>query len=283
MLCERGGARGLVGAPMKLKDTQLDIEALLAEAVFGHGFAHYGYWPEGRPEIPSAEALGRAQLAYFDKLAATIPEGTRSILDVGSGTGANARALREMGYRLECLCPSEQLNAMARAKLGEATQVHTVTFEEFDSPERFDMCLFAESFHYIALTPALAQAARYSKGHVLIFDYFRRTGGQGDETRGTHRAFLEEVARQGVFDVVQDDDLTEAILPTFFVLDHLKNAHFAPFLSRLRGDLRAAYPVRARLAELFVGRALDRFLRPSRREETFAARHEYRLILLRRR
>ncbi|MCC6008019.1 MAG: class I SAM-dependent methyltransferase [Rhodobacteraceae bacterium] len=267
---------------MKFKDTQLDFEALLAEAVFGHGFAHYGYWPEGPPETPSAEALGRAQQAYFDKLAATIPEGIETILDVGSGTGANARALRAMGYRLECLCPSEQLNAMARAKLGEGTPVHDVTFEAFDSPKRFDMCLFAESFHYIALAPALAQAARYAQSHVLIFDYFRRDGGSGDETRGTHRAFVDEVAHQGVFEIVQDDDLTEAILPTFLVLDHLKNAHFGPFLARLRADLRTAYPLRSRLAEVFLGRAMDRFLRPSRREQTFAARHEYRLILLRR-
>jgi SAM-dependent methyltransferase len=282
----RGRAEG-EGHGLKLKDVQLDFEAMLSEAVFGHGFLHYGYWPDGAPETPSAEALGRAQAAYFDKLAATLPEGTRTILDVGSGTGANALALTGRGYALECLCPSEQLNAMARQKLPASVPVHTLRFEEFDSDKRFDVCLFAESFHYIELAPALAQAARYGQNGVVIFDYFRRPGRTGapgvvGATRGTHAEFREEVERQGAFRVALDEDLTEAILPTFQVLDHIKNTHVGPFLARLRGELRSAHPVKSFLAERLLGRRLDRLVRPSTRAEDFAEKYEYRLIRLER-
>jgi SAM-dependent methyltransferase len=268
---------------MKLKDTRLDVEALLTQALFGHGFAHYGYWPNGRPETPSAMALGKAQQDYFELLASTIPKGVERILDVGSGTGENALQLVGRGYRLECLCPSEQLNGMARAKLPADVIVSTLRFEDYDSPNRFDMCLFAESFHYINLGSALAQGARYARDYMLILDYFRRQSERsGDETRGTHAEFAAEVARQGVWRVVRDDDVTEQILPTFFVLDHIKNTHVAPFLNRFQGQLREQRPFYAWLVKLFAGRQLRRMQQPSRREQTFAGRYEYRLILLER-
>lgn len=272
---------------MKLKDARLDFEALMSEVIFGHGFLHYGYWPDGAPEVPSAEALGRAQQAYFDRLLAAIPAETETILDVGSGTGSNARALTEAGFKLECLCPSEQLNEMARRKLPDTVKVHTVRFEDFESDKRFDMCLFAESFHYIELEPALRQTARYARNGVVIFDYFRLPGkgtlAEGEEgTRGTHAEFLAEVARQGVFRVVEDADMTDAIIPTFQVLDHLKNVHVAPFVARIRKDYRKANPVRGFLAELLLGKALNRFQKPGRRAQSFAGKFEYRLIRLER-
>jgi hypothetical protein len=118
----------------------------------------------------------------------------------------------QRGFALELVCPSEQLNAMARAKRPPGTTVHTSTFEAFDSPVRFDLCLFAESFHYLALGPALAQAARCAGRGAVICDYFRRAATGGD-TRGTHAEFLNEVARQGAFRIARDEELTAAIPP----------------------------------------------------------------------
>lgn len=269
---------------MKLKDFRLDAEGLFAEVAFGHGFAHYGYWPDGLPEVVSLAALGEAQQAYFDHMAAAIPADVQSILDVGSGTGSNARALVARGYRVECVCPSEQLNAMARAKLGPEVAVHTATFEAFEADRQFDMCLFAESFHYIALREALAQAARYARRHVLIFDYFRRAqSGYADDTRRTHADFVAEVARQGVFEIVRDDDLTAQIAPTFHVLDTIKNDHVVPFVERLEAAFLREHPVKGRLLRRLLGRRIDRFKRPSDRFRSFPEKNEYRLILMTRR
>ncbi len=265
---------------MKFKDFQLDFEAMLSEAVYGHGFLHYGYWPDGRPEVPSVRSLGEAQQAWFDRMAATIPDGVQTILDVGSGTGANALALTRRGYQVECVCPSEQLNAMARAKLPGAVPVHTSTFEALDLPRRFDLCLFGESFHYIQLVPALDRIDRYARRHAIIFDYFRRRGAGTGGRRGTYADFLDALAARPGWQVVLDEDATEAILPTFFVLDHVKNAHVAPFLTRFRADFRRSRPVVSRLVEMALGRRLDRFTRPSRREATFGESYEYRLIRL---
>lgn len=266
---------------MNLKDTQLDAEALFSQVVFGHGFAHYGYWPEGEPDVPSLRALGEAQQAYFDLLAATIPDGVKTILDVGSGTGSNALALTKLGYELECLCPSEQLNQMARTKLGDGVDVHTLKFEDYETDKRFDMCLFAESFHYIELEEALKRAARYATGYVLMFDYFRRASGDyDDDTRGTHAEFLAKIEKLGDFEIVSDDDKTAAILPTFFVTDFIKNTHVAPFVGRFEAELRQNHPVYNFFIQRFLGRAIRKVQRRSKRHETFGARHEYRLILL---
>jgi SAM-dependent methyltransferase len=269
---------------MKLKSVELDLTALMSEVMFGHGYAHYGYFPEGVPEVLSASALGAAQHAYFERMAeaiATVPGGVTRILDVGSGTGANARALIERGFDVACVSPSAQMNEMARAKLPAGTQVTDATFEGFESDTRYDICLFAESFHYIDLSRGLQQAARHAEKGVVIFDYFRRDGfAHGDGTRCTHAAFLTELARQGVFRVLSDEDLTDAITPTFVIHEYLKNEKIAPFAQRFRAALKAEYPWRSWAMEKLLGRSLDKLGRKSGRAESFAREHEYRLIVL---
>ena len=269
---------------MKLKSVELDLTALMSEVMFGHGYAHYGYFPDGAPEVLSASALGAAQHAYFERLdqaIGTVSGGVTRILDVGSGTGANARALIGRGYDVACVSPSAQMNEMARAKLPEGTSVTDASFEAFETEARFDICLFAESFHYIDLEAALQQAARYAEKGVVIFDYFRRPGYEHrDGTRGTHAAFREEVARQGNFAVLSDEDMTAAITPTFVIHEHLKNEKVAPFVQRFRTALKADYPWRAWALEKMLGRSLDKLGRRTGRAEKFGQEHEYRLIVL---
>ncbi len=273
-----------LGNTVSLKELLLDLEGTLAEAVDGKGYAHYGYWPDGEPGAPTLQAMVAAQQAYFDLIATRIPDGTKTILDVGSGTGANAAGLIEHGYEVECLSPSEHLNALARGKLGDSTRVNDCAFEEFDVARTFDLCFFAESFHYIDLDTALAQLARYAEKHVMIFDYFRRYEKAGRKgTRGTHSEFRRSVEAQGVFEVVSDEDVTQAILPTFVVLDHLRTNLFGPFVERSRKKLARDYPFRARMIEWIFGRKLDKIGRKDDRAARFLEKAEYRFILLRRR
>jgi SAM-dependent methyltransferase len=272
---------------MKLKFVELEGTALLSEVMFGHGFAHYGYFPDGVPEVLSAQAIGAAQQAYFEKLVeaiATLPGDVRRILDVGSGTGANALALIARGYEVACVSPSHQMNEMARAKLPPGTVVVDAMFEDFADAGGHDICLFAESFHYIDLSAALRKSAELADKGLVIFDYFRREGyAHGDGTRGTHAAFLDEVARQGVFELLSDEDMTAAITPTFVIHEYLKNEKIAPFVQRFRAELKRAYPWRAWALEKALGRTFDKLGRRTGRAESFAREHEYRLIVLARR
>ncbi|MEY3003548.1 MAG: hypothetical protein RLZZ491_724 [Pseudomonadota bacterium] len=286
-LCLAARESSAMPGAMKLKFVELEAAALMSEVMFGHGFAHYGYFPDGIPPVLSAQSLGAAQMAYFERLVSaihTVPGGVTRILDVGSGTGANARVLIERGFDVACVSPSHQMNEMARAKLPTGTLVVDAKFEDFNHPTRYDLCLFAESFHYIDLDAALAKAAGLADKGLVIFDYFRRSGyAHGDGTRGTHAAFVSAVAQQGVFDIVSDEDMTDAITPTFVIHEHLKNDKVAPFVQRFRAELKRAYPWRAWVMEKLLGRTMDKLGRRTGRAASFAQEHEYRLIVLARR
>lgn len=269
---------------MQKKVDELNVVARLSELVFGDGFLHYGFWPRGLPNVVSLSALGKAQADFVDHLVSAFPADTKRILDVGSGTGAIALHLSRYGYAMTCICPSETMNQLARAKLPTKTAVYTRKFEDFDSNEVFDICMFAESFHYIDLQTALIKSAKLSLRGVVIFDYFRReskdTKAAEQGTRGTHAAFLDALARQNAFRVVRDDDMTAFITPTFQLLDHLQTNHVAPLLSDIRAQVKAHAPIRAWLAEKILGRYLDRLGHPRNRASNFADTFEYRLIAL---
>lgn len=269
---------------MQKKVDELNIVARLSESVFGDGFLHYGFWPEGAPKVTSLSALGKAQADFVDQLVSAFPAGTKRILDVGSGTGAIALNLSRRGYEMACVCPSETMNNLARAKLPTGTGVYTTKFEDFETTDTFDLCIFAESFHYIDLQQALAKSAKLAQRGVVIFDYFRReaktTKAAEQGTRGTHAEFLAELARQNALRVVRDDNMTSFILPTFELLDDLQENHVAPLISDIRTQLKTRAPIRAWIAEKLIGRKLDRLGRARKRASHFADSFEYRLIAL---
>jgi SAM-dependent methyltransferase len=269
---------------MKKKTDELNIVARLSELVFGDGFLHYGYWPTGLPNVVSLSALGKAQADFVDHLESAFPPDTKTILDVGSGTGAIALHLSRLGYSMTCICPSATMNQLARAKLPYGTSVYTTKFEAFEREEVFDICIFAESFHYIDLQTALAKSATLAKRGVVIFDYFRRESKEAkateEGTRGTHAEFLAALEKQNAFRVVQDDDLTQYIVPTFQLLDQLQAHHVAPLLADIRAVVKVRAPIRAWLAEKLLGRHLDKLGRPKNRASKFADAFEYRLIAL---
>lgn len=269
---------------MQKKINELNVVARLSESVLGDGFLHYGFWQDGLPEKPSLCALGNAQTDFVDQLISVFPPETKKILDVGSGTGAIAKYLTQYGYELACVCPSETMNTLARQKLPSGYPVYTSKFEEFESTDIFDLCIFAESFHYIDLPTALEKSAKLAQYGVVIFDYFRReskeTSANMESTRGTHAEFLAEVARQNKLHVIRDDDMTQFIIPTFKLLDHLQTNHLAPLLADIRTQMKSKAPIRSWIAEKLIGRRLDRIAQPRDRASKFADTFEYRLIVL---
>ena len=58
------------------------------------------------------------------------------------------------------------------------------SFEDLATNARYDLRLFAESFHYMELESALTQVEKYADIGVVIFDYFHRDAANSDARDG---------------------------------------------------------------------------------------------------
>ena len=268
---------------MLSKEFRLDLEALLSQIVDGQGFLHYGYWKDGTADEVSLRSLGTAQQAYFDQLAGAIPGGVRSVLDVGSGTGSNARRLLQKNYAVDCVCPSPRLNAIARSKLPASTRIFECAFEDLATDHAYDLLLFSESFHYLEAATALRKCAIHARKHVLIFDYFpRKDGAAGKAVSHLQFTRLLSGSYSGEFEIASDRDVTEFIVPTFKVLDGIRNDYVRPFVARSVAEFRKEHGFYSLLLSYPLRRLLASLEKPSNRYRTFPETCEYRLILLHR-
>ncbi len=194
---------------------------------------HYGYW---EPDLPvELRNMPRAQARYSEVLFADIPEGVRTILDVGCGVGTTALKLQERGYEVECIGPPGPLTELAREKLAGRIPLHECFFQDYETDKRYDLLLFSESLLFIRpLEEALAKAASLlvPGGHMLVSDLFRRTPegqkpGPSTEMRSYHTDPIggghylwdfEHEMSKSPFTLVRDTDMTERIAPTFDML-----------------------------------------------------------------
>ena len=161
----------------------LDIGLSFIKWLTGAENLHYGIWTD--LEV-TAGNLGQAQSVYTEKLFSYLPSGSLRILDVGGGAGETARKLIALGHQVDIVVPSPFLAERCRANAPQAT-VQLCKFEDFETTETFDLCLFSESFQYIQYKTAIERAQKYVKpnGNILIADCFRITS--ADKTDKTRR------------------------------------------------------------------------------------------------
>ncbi len=156
------------------QEVGLEIGLIFFKFFLKTEYLHYGLFDEG--EEKDIWALGKAQNRYAEKLFSLIPEGTKTILDVGCGSGKTAQELSKRGYTVVCVSPSKLLNKYAKGLLGDDVPVHTAKFEEFKSDQKFDVVMFSESFQYIPIDDAINGAKKFlnPQGHILVADFFKR-------------------------------------------------------------------------------------------------------------
>lgn len=268
---ELGLAAGLVFARYFLKTEHL----------------HYGYWP---PELPVDIAnLARAQEYYSDFLLSKIPDGVRTVLDVGCGTGVLSRRLLDEGYEVQSVSPSPFLTSVARENLGDKGLVHESTFEDLAPVGTFDLVMFAESFQYIDLARVLPLADRLltDGGHILICDFFRRDDAKGASgLGGGHRLgdFYRQVTASGM-EKILDLDITDQTAPNMDVVGDLLENFGHPMWRLFLYWLDSNYPraskflrwkYRARIPKIE-----EKYFSGRRNAETFSLDKSYRLVLLR--
>lgn len=183
-------------------------------------YLHYGYWeplPEKSEEL-TLTRLRAAQEAYAAKLMSFIPEGIKTVLDVGCGIGGNAAYLCDRGFNVEGLAPDAlQQERFIKNTNGEVP-FYLTRFEDFHTSQLYDLVLFSESSQYIAVEDLAQGAVRLlsSGGYLLLADMMRSdTEYREGIFSNCHVASeLHAALIQAGFKLIKSEDISTQVAPT---------------------------------------------------------------------
>lgn len=248
---------------------------------------HYGFWSDGL-EV-TIQNLPEAQKRYSDFLIGHVPEGVKTILDVGCGAGGVATKLISRGFLVQGISPSPLLSEAAQKQAGDGFKIHAGRFEEVNLPinEKFDLILFSESFQYISLDVVLQKSQKMLNpgGYILICDFFK-TNAPGKSIIGGGHKFkrFQAVLKESGMNVLEEKDIThetasnldldnqmgrELLLPTLKLIGYtFRNNH--PWISKI-----FSWKFRKKLKKLN-----RKYLSNERNAETFSKYKIYKLFLL---
>ncbi len=214
---------------MDTRSIGLDIGLAFSKFLTGKENLHYGLW--GANMDVCAANVGPAQEAYTAKLFGLLPKGPLRILDIGGGAGETAKKLVALGHHVEIVIPSAFLAQRCRENAGPEAVVHECMFEDFQTDQIFDICMFSESFQYIPMDLALEKSTGLlaKGGAIIVSDCFRNppffasTNSESKVGGGHSLAEFRDLLASGRFEVLFDEDITEQVAPTVDVEQDLFN------------------------------------------------------------
>ena len=245
---------------------------------------HYGYWTQGLDVDISNLRL--AQEEYVKFLLSHIPNGVKTVLDVGCGAGQVAQRLLSEGYAVDCVSPSVFLTEQARKSVADKSEIFECKYEELETQKRYDLIMFVESFQYIDLPTALANTSRFlnAGGHMLICDIFKKSGQEKGRQSGGHNVDkLFKLVETSPFTLVEDIDITEQTAPNIDLLNDALEKVGKPVAESITDFLADRYPTVFKLLSWKYQEELDKINKKysggSRTGEQFKQFKSYRLLL----
>ncbi|GAH78496.1 unnamed protein product, partial [marine sediment metagenome] len=227
-----------------------------------------------------------AQEKYATFVISHIPDGVKTILDVGCGTGEIAKTLIDMGYQVDCVSPSPFLSKQVHELLGDASHIFECYYEQLQTENRYDVILFSESFQYVDLQKALDTTIGFltKGGHLLVSDFFQKDVEGKSVMGGGHKLtkFYDLIA-QYPFELVKDLDITEETAPTTEIYDDALQKAVHPVLDLVFEFLNDRYPVASKFLRWKYKKQMnkinEKYFSAGRISEDFRGFKSYRLFL----
>ncbi|WP_022851846.1 class I SAM-dependent methyltransferase [Limisalsivibrio acetivorans] len=273
------------GKKIDTREAGLELGIIMGRYFLGSDHLHYGFW--SGLEV-NKENLKEAQEAYTDNLVSAIPEGVVSVLDVGCGIGKNSRRLKDEGYSVEGVSPSDVLSEYARELMGDDYVIYPSLFEEAEIDKTYDLILFSESFQYMDLERVFDKALGLLNpgGCILICDFFKKDVPGKCVIGGGHRMgkFYKKLAEKPL-DIVRDDDITAETAPTMDLVNELMEEVGKPFWNLIFIYMEQKSSILSKFVKWKFKKKINKiehkYLKGLRNSEHFSEYKSYRLILIR--
>ena len=244
------------------KRNRLDTKALglefslsIAKFVTGKENMHYGVWDNLDPCL---ENLGKAQEQYTKLLFKYFPKKKKlKILDIGGGAGETAKKLISLGHSVTVIVPSDILSQRCLENTNNKAKVHNIKFEDYEPKknQKFDLCLFSESFQYISAKIALRKAkGLLSKdGQILVADCFRSEVKHSSHNRrpggGHPLSEMLKLIEDIDLNIVSKKEITKSVAPSLDIEQKFYNV-VGVGIDKVQRGLVASHPWKMKLFNL---------------------------------
>ena len=266
------------------REVGLEIGSICGKYFLKLGHLHYGYWTSDM-EVDIAN-LHLAQDKYTEFVISHIPDGVKTILDVGCGTGQIARKLLDVGYEVDCVCPSPFLKKRASELLGSRSHIFECFYENLQTANRYDMVLFCESLQYIDMEQALSNTNKSLNkgGYLLICDVFKKDIKSEKIMGGGHKLtdFYDLIGKSS-FRLIENMDITGETASNIDLLNDVLENVVLPVTNAGIRFFESRYPISLKFLRWRYRKKLDKlhkkYLEGGKTGEDFKTYKSYQFFL----
>jgi SAM-dependent methyltransferase len=249
------------------REIGLEIGHIVGKGLFQLDHLHYGLWKKGLE--PSILNLHIAQDEYCKFIISHIPAEVKSILDVGCGAGAFSKRLVDLGYKVDCVCPTEYQNKIVEKLLGETSEIFKCKFEDIQTSKKYD----------------IAASLLNPGGYMLICDFFKKCSDACAIKGGQKLDKFLDLLGKSSFKIIEDIDITAETAPNIDLVDRTTKEVIVPLAGAVERFFQSQHPIVLKLIKWKyrkkIAKVEKKYLTDEKSGKNFTQYKTYRLFVCR--